>query len=180
MTIINDVDWDHPKEHGYLLTVGHRWVSMAEPDPATINLTDIAHALSNVCRFGGHLPTFYSVAEHSLNVSAQLYRQYGVYQLAMAGLLHDASEAYLGDVIRPLKNLLGDAYRDIERRMEKVIAEAFKVEWNWFEDNRVKHVDQEILAWEMAMVRDCYFRTPSEPSVVRQAFVDRFYELQGD
>jgi hypothetical protein len=85
----------------YMLSAGGLRVYPLDPRPDEIHLDDIAHALSNICRFGGHCREFYSVAQHSVHVS-ELLR--GV--PALVGLLHDAAEAYLGDIIRPLKGEL--------------------------------------------------------------------------
>lgn len=104
----------------WFITAHGRRLFILEPDPAHIHIDDIAHALSNLCRFGGHVP-FYSIAQHSVLVSRIVPQQF-----ALAGLLHDASEAYLGDVIRPLKRQLF-VYRDIERQWEDVIARRFRL-----------------------------------------------------
>lgn len=80
-----------------------------------INIRDIAHALSNTCRYAGHCALFYSVAEHSCRLSFLVPEQ-----LRLEALLHDASEAYLGDIPTPLKKLL-PRYRKIERRINEVI-----------------------------------------------------------
>lgn len=69
-----------------------------KPDPALIDIEGIAHALSLLCRFNGHCTRFCSVAEHSVHVAREIDLD-----LAMEGLLHDAAEAYLGDVHSPLK-----------------------------------------------------------------------------
>jgi len=91
-------------------TVSGRRVSLVEPDPESISIEDIAHHLSKLCRFAGASRTFYSVAEHSLRVSAE-FNSYTCPVMARAlkvwGLLHDAHEAYLGDIIRPVKQLAG-------------------------------------------------------------------------
>ena len=105
----------------WFVTAHGRRVFVQDPDPKQIFLDDIAHALANLCRFGGHTKTFYSVAQHSILVSELVSPKH-----ALAGLLHDAAEAYLGDVIRPLKRQLGP-YREIEARWEFAIALRFHV-----------------------------------------------------
>ena len=91
------------------------------PNPADIRIEDIAHALSNQCRFGGHAREFYSVAEHCVRVSQNCRPED-----ALWGLLHDASEAYLSDVPAPLKELPQfEAYRAAERSLQGTIAVRF-------------------------------------------------------
>lgn len=89
------------------------------PRVEDIDIEDIAHALSNLCRFGGHSRWFYSVAQHSLLMSWLVPKEF-----ALWALLHDASEAYLVDVPRPIKGELG-GYREAEERLEHCIAERF-------------------------------------------------------
>lgn len=88
--------------------------------PRQFDIRDIAHALSHLCRFGGHTREFYSVAQHSVLVSyraEQLDPEAGLW-----GLLHDASEAFLGDVVRPLKSRgTFDEYRLIEAAVQAAI-----------------------------------------------------------
>jgi hypothetical protein len=103
-----------------LLTASGVLVDIANPDPAAIRIVDIAHALSRICRFGGHVVVYpYSVAQHSLMVS-----EFVPPDMAMAGLLHDAAEAYLGDLVSPVKALLPD-YLELERRWNLAIGERF-------------------------------------------------------
>lgn len=99
------------------------------PDFRLINIEDIAHALSNQCRFSGHVTEFYSVAQHSLHVSEAVEAAVPGQQLpALWGLLHDATEAYLQDVPSPLKHaLFGDKYRHAEGRLMKAIASRFEL-----------------------------------------------------
>jgi hypothetical protein len=95
-----------------------------------ICITDIAHALSNQCRFSGHTRRFYSVAEHSVHVSLVVADRGGSFEDQLWGLLHDASEAYLVDLPTPLKKdpVFGFVYRAAERALTKAIAEAFDLE----------------------------------------------------
>ena len=76
------------------------------PKIEDIHILDIAHALSQICRFGGHTSSFYSVAEHSINVATLLEQQGADKITVLAGLLHDATEAYMGDMPRPIKQSL--------------------------------------------------------------------------
>lgn len=88
-----------------------------------IHIEDIAHALSNMCRFAGHCKKFYSVAQHSVHVSNQLPEE-----LRLAGLLHDASEAYLVDVPRPIKHIADfSPYRKVEREIMQAVYKKFGI-----------------------------------------------------
>jgi hypothetical protein len=81
-----------------------------DPEPDDVDIEDIAHSLSNQCRFSGHTYHFYSVAEHCVRMSEVV-----PYEDAMWALLHDASEAYLVDLPRPIKHATGfEGYRDAE------------------------------------------------------------------
>jgi hypothetical protein len=87
-----------------------------------IDIRDIAHSLAMICRFNGHTQFHYSVAQHSVYVAARLAELYGDRKLALAGLLHDASEAYLGDVVRPLKEgSMWNQYRRFEARTQETV-----------------------------------------------------------
>lgn len=95
---------------------GRAW-NILDPDPNAVEIEDIAHALSNQCRYNGHTNQFYSVAEHSVRVASCLPEEH-----QLAGLLHDAAEAYLGDIIRPLKPLI-EGFEAIEERTMEAILE---------------------------------------------------------
>lgn len=88
-------------------------------DDKDIEIEDIAHALALLCRFNGHCREFYSVAEHSVWVSENCLSEQ-----ALAGLLHDAAEAYLGDIPTPIKDQLPE-FKKAEERAEAVIARVF-------------------------------------------------------
>lgn len=101
-----------------------------ESGPDAINLEDIAHSLAMQCRYNGHIRLFYSVAEHSAIIAKWLLDQTGDYQLALEGLLHDGSEAYLCDIPRPFKQHLKE-YKTLEERVERVVALKFGLVYPW-------------------------------------------------
>lgn len=93
-----------------------------EPWASDVNILDIAHALSNTCRFTGHVRDFYSVAQHSVVVSMLCPEN------PMYGLLHDASEAYLCDVATPVKHSPAfAAYRDAEYGLQRIILMKYQI-----------------------------------------------------
>lgn len=105
-----------------------------------IDIEDIAVALSNICRFSGHLPEFYSVAQHSVLCSQLVSPEF-----AFEALMHDAAEAYCQDIPAPLKALLPD-YREIEKRTDQLIR--FKFGLPLEEASVVKYADLTMLATE--------------------------------
>jgi len=118
------------------------------PRPEDINIEDIAHALSMKCRFNGHASEFYSVAWHSVLVSIECKIQYPKHpNLWLWGLLHDAAEAYLPDVPRPIKKLNIGILKESERLIMKAVVERFNLSPRT-EPGEVKQVDTAILADE--------------------------------
>lgn len=107
----------------WIETYTGRRFHLGDPKVEVICIEDIAHALSLLCRFGGHCRVFYSVAQHSVLVSENLPSKY-----ALHGLLHDASEAYLVDVPRPIKPLLTN-YRMLEERLTREIYKWARIEY---------------------------------------------------
>lgn len=99
---------------------GRAFYPMA-PEVEDIDPADIAHALSLLCRYGGHVQVFYSVAEHCVLMSEAVSPENELW-----ALLHDATEAYMGDLIRPLKHSM-PAYRVAEDRLMAVICDRFGI-----------------------------------------------------
>lgn len=99
-----------------------KYFNVFEPDPSLIDIEDIAHSLSFQCRFGGRLPVFYTVAQHSVLTCSSIteYRK--------EALLHDAAEAYLLDIPAPIKNRLPD-YKAVEENLIKCIFNKFGLEY---------------------------------------------------
>lgn len=103
----------------YILTNTRKYFDFADIESNEIDIRDIAHGLSHACRYAGQVPVFYSVAQHSVLVSRILPEE-----LKLAGLLHDATEAYMGDMVRPLKQLM-PAYKELENRLQRHIFRTF-------------------------------------------------------
>jgi uncharacterized protein len=131
----------------YLQTVSGRWVNPFDPDPDQLDAGDIARALANQCRFGGHSRVFYSVAQHSVIVSELVERRGGDVEDVFAALMHDATEAYLGDMPHPLKHrsALGAAFKEAEDHLEQAIRDRFAIKADVPE---IKRVDRALLATE--------------------------------
>jgi hypothetical protein len=123
-------------------TFSGRFVDTGAPTPESICIEDIAHALSSICRFGGHSKRFYSVAEHAVFVSRRLEEEYPEYfDLAMQGLHHDDAEGYLGDIPRPLKALLQPIYGLLSKQMDEAIAIALHLPMHGEYASLVKEAD---------------------------------------
>lgn len=106
------------------------------PSVDDIDVKDIAFSLANQCRFNGHVP-FFSVAEHSVAVAARLPPH-----LQLAGLLHDAAEAYLSDIPSPIKAYLPD-YQAMEDKVQKVIYEKFNIALSDTDIAELKQADKD-------------------------------------
>lgn len=173
----------------WIYTYSGAQVDLFDPDPATIRLNDIAHSLSNIGRWGGHTTFYWSVAQHSVLVS-----MYCEDKDAMAGLFHDAAEAYLGDICRPLKRspFFRD-YRLVYRNMERVIMEKFTgspeiPESVLIADERILATEAQLLMNRTAMdsrkewlcdgdpIENAFIH-PVQPEVARQGFLQRYWRL---
>lgn len=126
-----------PNRGNWIQTYTGKQFYALDPQPDDIDIEDIAHALSNMCRYAGHCKKFYSVAEHSILVAENLSSEY-----QLAGLLHDASEAYLVDIPRPFKGYLTNYYELEEKIMNSIYAK-FNVDCGFHDV--IKAVDTRIL-----------------------------------
>lgn len=141
-SLVEDHDRATARSKAWIQTFTGLRFEVLDPKPAMVRIEDIAHALSNLCRFTGHCKKFYSVAEHCVRVSQRCEElveqssfQYGARNwpeiarhAARWGLLHDAPEAFVADLNRPLKHQRELAlYREVEARVMGVIAEKFKL-----------------------------------------------------
>lgn len=131
--------WGKSGRAAWILTFTGRRVWPLDPRPEDICIEDIAHALALTCRFTGHCREFYSVAQHSVLVSHYVEDEGGDAAQQLGALLHDASEAYLPDVARPVKQRFailspGEGYVSFghsERQLMTAICSTFAVSlWN--------------------------------------------------
>ena len=155
-----------------------------DPRAEEVDILDIAHSLSMQCRYAGHCQRFYSVAEHSVYVSQVIEPEF-----ALLGLLHDAAEAYLVDVPRPVKPYL-TGYAEMEMRLEDEIAYKFGLWWDNKKTDAVKRADNAVL---LAEKEDLMPNSPApwsvpgdpadvrimclSPEAARGFFLKRFVEL---
>ena len=163
------------------------YFDLQDPSASRFEVTDIAHALSNICRFTGHTKQFYSVAEHSVLCSYLV-----PHEDRMVALMHDAAEAFIGDVSSPLKKLLPD-YKAIERGVEEHVFSTLGLPYPF--PPSVKEADRIMLRleqselmrnedrWEGTQDGDGLpaglYLTCRTPAVAMSAFMARFYELGG-
>ena len=190
LTRVTTFSDDAPPAAGpYLQTVSGRWVNPFDPDPEQLDAGDIARALANQCRFGGHSRVFYSVAQPCVIVSRVVEERGGDVEDVFAALMHDAGEAYLGDMPHPIKHrsALGAAFRDAEGRLEQAIRDRFKIKsdvpevkivdrsllaterrafsaeaWHWPELEDVEPLDLELTAWTPDQAADEFARRYAE------------------
>jgi len=143
-----------------------------DPREEEVCLDDIAHSLALQCRFAGHCRVPYSVAEHSVRVSLAAEGIGGPVcgpSLRLVALLHDAAEAYLVDVPRPIKPWLG-GYHEIERAVQATVFRAFDVVPSTHELEFVKHLDLRMLATEQ---RDLMAEEPRSWNLGVEPFAER-------
>lgn len=119
----SDIPDQEARQGEWMQTYTGRKFWPLDPCPAEVFIEDIAHSLSLQCRYAGHCRHFYSVAEHSVLLARWLRGKYGA-MTALYGLLHDASEAYLVDVPRPVKPSL-TGYKEVEARVQAAVFQRF-------------------------------------------------------
>jgi uncharacterized protein len=127
-----------------MLTHSGLRVDLLDPKPEQITMVDIAHHLAHICRFTGATDDHYSVAQHSVVVANLVPKE-----LFFAALLHDAHEAYIGDISTPVKQALGsDVLETIRIKLDVAICARFSVERDLLRHRDVKHADLVALATE--------------------------------
>ena len=119
------------------------------PDASMIDIRDVAHALSYICRGNGHVNRFYSVGQHCVNCALEAEARGYSERMILACLLHDASEAYMSDVPRPFKRELTD-YIEMEQRLINIIMKKYLgTELDFYEIRKLKRIDDDLLYFDL-------------------------------
>ena len=184
---------DEPSVNPWIQTVGGRRFDLVAPDPDSIDIRDIATALSHLGRFTGHTTDFYTVAQHSClacDAASPVAKPWA--------LMHDAAEAFIGDVSTPLKVLLGETYRAVERRVVDAICLRYRLAIHPAVQDEVRQIDRRLLVTErnrflapppvpwsedddgVEPLQIASGLTPWPPEKARRHFLDRALKVLGE
>lgn len=170
----------------FALTYKGNQVSLIDPQPDQFDLDDIANALSHTCRWAGNTNQHYSVAQHSILVSELVAPEY-----ALLGLVHDFTEAFMGDCISPIKQMFPEI-KILENKLEEVIFQKFGIEVTEEAHRAVKRADLIARATEhrdlfakgsaippgiIGIPPDVRRIKPMTMPAAKKALMDRFYAL---
>lgn len=165
---------------GAIRTVTGDDFDVADPQAEQVDIDVIAHSLAMQCRYNGHVPFFYGVAEHSVRVSRWIEEQGGSLVDQQKGLWHDGPEAYVGDMVRPMKRMaaLGSAYLEVEEKVAWAISDVVGLDLVNLPEI-VMAADKAVYEWETEHIRTGQVRGWS-PEFSREAFVRRHELLFGE
>lgn len=174
----------------YILTYKGIHFDPMDFNPKDIHLEDIAHSLSLLCRANGHMIHFYSVLQHSLNCAYEAIRRKDSKIIILGCLLHDGSEAYLSDVVRPLKKDMRE-YLKIEQQVQDAIFDKFVGPLTIEERKEIFSIDDSMLAYEFKHlmkegIDDSYEELKStpelsfiDPTLIEEEFLWLYYKIFG-
>jgi len=162
-----------------------------DPKPEEIDIRDIAHALSLICKFGGHCPKFYSIAQHSIYLSTELRKLGYNSTMQLYGLLYNASETYVGSIPRSVKISLS-GYLFTEKNIQNAIWRTFKLYIPTEKDhviikevinNLLIHEREQLMGnfndWKRKVYTKLDFKINIMPNYeVEKAFIDLYCELR--
>lgn len=174
-----------------MITYSGREFNPMEIEEKDVCIEDVAHALSLLCRGGGHLKYFYSVGQHSINCANEALARKWPEKVVLGCLLHDASEAYISDIIRPVKRHLAN-YVEIEEMILAVIFQKFGLAGlSEPERLQIRQIDNEMLEHELTVLFGNPQPIPSHSLMsapdfaleraedMEQRFIRLFHQLQG-
>lgn len=153
--------------------LGDHWIALLSgaqfnyntPETSEVTIDDLASALSNICRFSGHLPRFYSVAQHLVNTSRIVPSEF-----AFDALMHDTAEAFTNDLPTPLKWAL-PIFKELEVKIEKAMSARFGFTYPY--PKEVKQADTEMLILEKLFVKEDNSVWPNYEGIVVDHLTDK-------
>jgi len=138
--------------HNYITTYSGEKIDPLNPREEQINIKDISHALSLLCRGSGHIEHFYSVAQHCVNCAKEARARGYSNRIQLACLMHDGSEAYVSDITRPVKKHL-PRYLEIEDNFQATVYRKFLgEELTKEEEGTIQKIDDDVLVWELIAI----------------------------
>lgn len=178
MTVHKPID-DRHGWVGAIVTVTGDEFDIADPKPEQVDIAVIAHALSMQCRYNGHVPTFYSVAEHCVRVAQWLEDNGAEPWVCLTGLNHDSPEAFVGDMVRPMKRMpvLGEEFLRVEDGVAVAIGHALRLPLAHGDMPQIVHdADKALFEWETVHIRSGRL-TGWNPGYARDQFLAEFERL---
>lgn len=179
-TMINTAVEKHPDSNALhtgdtIRTFEGNYVDVLNPDPGTIEIDDIAHGLSQICRFAGHTKKFFSVAQHSVECVQRLQGRTQDKKILLTMLMHDATEAYIGDLARPIKRRIPQ-YKTVENILMDVIATKYDLHFPF--PPVIKKIDNLQLEIEHnGLMRCSQYLECMEPKDAKQIFLAYYSTL---
>ena len=133
----------------YITTYTGKHFDPANPDMAQVDIRDIAHALSLICRGNGQVKSFFSVGQHCINAAKEAIARGYSNRVILACLLHDAGESYLSDVPRPLKSSMPEYVRTEEHLLDFIYEKYLGSKLDEEEQRLVKSIDNDLLYYDL-------------------------------
>lgn len=157
----------------YITTYGGTHFDPTNPIAEDIHITDIAHALSLICRGNGHVKTFFSVGQHCINCALEAEARGYNERMILACLLHDASECYMSDVPRPFKKSLTDYLKQEEHLLDVIYTHFLGSPLTENEQKKLKEIDDDLLYYDLKELLN--EKSECEPPALR---IPLNYEVQ--
>ena len=133
----------------YITTYTRKHFDPVNPDPELISIEDIAHALALICRGNGHVSSFWSVGEHCICCAKEAMERRFSNRIALACLLHDASECYMSDVPRPLKQNMEEYQRQEDKLLDLIYKKFLGKSLAADEEKQIKEIDDNLLWYDL-------------------------------
>lgn len=184
MGAVTEADWvtnvsrAENERRGCIRTFSGRYVNPLQLVPEDIHYVDLAHHLSLICRYTGACPEHYSVAQHSVYVAQAMKKRHGCAEAALAGLLHDAEEAYFNDLASPVKHdPRMEWYCELGKEARRMIYEKYGIEEHWYAKTKV--YDDQVFKDEVASWwGDVETIVPWGPKLAEKRFLQIFADLR--